>query len=276
MKTKALLIILLALNMQTIIAQEFSVGPTDDAHFFFHASKTENYGSEPLLRSRFSTSGEFRTDIALKFDISGCTFELPYERVLLKLYGTDDGVICPIRVLKFEHTYANYDWTESVINGAKRPGTNYAADSIAQLNFEGNYEEKFHQWDITEWVNAEKTAGRNIINLHVRQMSMPGSTFNDPIFFHSKENESGKKPLILIEKVQSGLIEINTSSDWAFVSNGKLVIKDSELSNMDIAVYSLSGNLIRIFRAENEFILTSDIKGLKVIKAGNRAMKIMF
>lgn len=273
MKTKALLLTLLAVSMHTIIAQEFSVGPTDDAHFFFHVSKTENYGSEPLLRTRFNTAGEFRTDVALKFDISDCTFAFPYDRVLLKLYGTDDGVVCPVRILKFEHNYANSNWTENTINGATRPGTNYATDSIAQLNFEGDFEEKYHQWDITEWVNAEKMAGRNIINLHVRQMNVTGSNFNDPIFFHSKENASGKKPLIVITKVQSGIKSEDSASDWAYVSSGNLIIRDSQISNQKIDIYNALGKHIRTISADETKKYIGDLKGFVIIKRDTQVLK---
>lgn len=266
--------VILAMTIQTSGAQEFIVGPTDDAHFFFHNSKTENYGSEPLLRARFNTYGEFRTDIALRFDISDCTIELPYDKVYLKLYGSDDGVVCPVRVLKFEHTYANINWTESSINGATRPGTNYLTDSIAQLNFEGDYDEKYHQWDITEWVNQEKTAERNIINLHVRQMNVSGSAFNDPMFFHSKENESGKKPLLVIQRVQSGLKEVNELSDWAYISNGKILFKDAELYNSDIYIYNLNGMLIRVIDKDVSEKSIDELKGLNIVKVGNKVIKL--
>lgn len=276
MKTKLLFLSIFIMTAHYGVAQEFSVGPTDDAHFYFHASKTENLGSETLLRARFNTAGEFRTDIAVKFDISDCSFELPYDKVLLKLYGSDDGVVCPVRVLKVASTYANYDWTESTINGSLRPATTFDVDNIAEINLEGDYEEKYHEWDITTWVNTEKASGRNIINLHIRQMSVPGSNFNDPTFFHSKENESGNKPLIVIQKTSSSVRNAKESSNWAYVSNGKLIVNENDYLNQDISIYSLSGHLIRTIKANDQDKSVGDLNGLNIIKAGHRAMKLVF
>lgn len=274
MNIKTLFFALMIIGVQQAISQTFSTGPTDDAYFYFHSSKTANYGSDALLRTRFSTSGEFRTDVAIKFDITASTLTPPYDRVVLKLYGTDDGVVCPVRILKIASTYTNYNWTESTINGALRPGTNFASDSIAQLNFEGDFVEKYHEWDITGWVNTEKAAGQNIINLHIRQMSVTGTTFNDPIFFHSKENTSGFQPLLVIQNVQSGLSSLQQETAWAYVNNGYLQLTDTSTSAQNIFIYSPSGSLVKQIATSDSQKWIGDLKGIFILRAGDNSMKL--
>jgi len=274
MNIKTLFFAILILGVQEAISQTYSTGPTDDSYFFFHSSKTDNFGSDALLRTRFSTSGEFRTDVAIKFDITASTLTPPYDRVVLKLYGTDDGVVCPVRILKIASTYTNYNWTEATINGAVRPGTNYATDSIAQVNFEGDFVEKYHEWDITNWVNTEKAAGRNIINLHIRQMSVTGTTFNDPIFFHSKENTSGFQPLLVLQNVQSGLSSLHQKTAWAYVTDGCLQITDPSVADKNINIYSPSGSLVKQIAASDTQKRIGDLKGIFILRVGDKSMKL--
>lgn len=274
MNIKTLFFAILILGVQEASSQTFSTGPTDDSYFYFHSSKTDNFGSDGLLRTRFSTSGEFRTDVAIKFDISASTLTPPYDKVVLNLYGTDDGVVCPVRILKIASTYTNYNWTESTINGALRPGTNFASDSIAQLNFEGDFVTKYHEWDITNWVNSEKAAGRNIINLHIRQMSVTGTTFNDPIFFHSKENTSGFQPLLVLQNVQSGLSSLQHETAWAYVIDGCLQLTDPSVADKNINIYSPSGSLVKQIAASDTQKRIGDLKGIFIIRAGDKSMKL--
>lgn len=268
-----------ALFATSTFAQE-SIGVTDDTHIFWANSKTDNFGSEEKLMVRFAPDGQFRRDIFLKFDLTSALTPAPYSKVTLQLYGNDEGLVgIPLRILKIAPDRANFDWKENSLIFSNKPATDYTTDNIAEIETEGDGDDKFFNWDITAWVNEQAAAGQKIISLHFRQISIPGTggAAVDPMYFHSKENPSGNKPSIILMAEGSSLEVDGESQSDVNVSEGILTATLANNETQVLSVFSLSG--VKILETEivgNASIDVSNISGPHIVKIADYSKVILF
>lgn len=260
-------------------AQE-SVVVTNDTYILWTSSKTDNFGSDERLMVRFSQDGPYRRDIFLKFDLSSATTPAPYDKVNLKIYGNDEGLVgIPLRVLKIAPDRANFNWSENSLIFSNKPATDYTNDNIAEIETEGDGDNKFFEWDITSWVNEQAAAGQKIISLHLRQMSIPGTggVAVDPMYFHSKENPSGNKPSIILHAMGNSIEANSVNRAEVSVYDG---ILSANLNNSDaetLSIYSLNG--VKVFETEisgQASIDVSNISGLHIVKLADYRKVVLF
>lgn len=253
---------------------------TDDTFLYWSSSKTESYGGEEQLIVRFSQDGQSRRDIYLKFDLEASQTKLPYEQVLLRLFGNDMGIAdIPLRILKISSNDVNFNWSEQSLIFSNRPTTNYQTDAISEIITSGDAEYKYFYWDITNWVNELANSGQKNISMHLRQISKVGTggAAVEPMYFYSKENASGKEPLIIINPNTPASIEEETSFPMVDISDGilnvNLVNKDSDL----LTIYTMSGAKVLEKRLNNDIkIDVSDIFGPHIIKLADFTQIILF
>lgn len=150
-----------------------TVQATADSYVRDGGSASTNYGSATELEAKQSTSG-FNRRAYLKFDIS--SFSSSISSAKLRLFGSlnDTGSI-----LFNANSISDTSWTESGItwNNAPSLGSTIGTATVV------NTTDAWYEFDITSFVQTEKTAGRNTISI-----AIAGSTSSSPFFgFASRE-----------------------------------------------------------------------------------------
>jgi len=203
MKTKLILLLLLTSVFSQIYSQTKNVKlvVSDDSYVFINKDISEPKGSEDYLQLRYSTNDN-RRDVFLKFDLNDVALSVPYNKVLLKLYMSDRGYVgVPIKVLKIQHTEANYNWSESTLCTSNAPIVDdNDENTIAEIITKGDDTGQYLEFDITNWVNEEKGAGRNIISLQIKALPAPRTDESGklPFKIYSKDKSTPNKPMLII------------------------------------------------------------------------------
>ena len=171
------------------VVSQTGLSPIADAYVRDGASATTNFGTATELQTQVSSVGSNR-ETYLKFDITTVT---GIVNAKLRLYGRlsdTSGTNIPAAV--YPVLTAAPDWVESgngSITWNNRPGTGAALTSTTVADNTA----RWFEWNIGDYVKAEKDAGRNIIKLAIKNTaaSTPYATFN------SKEADNNRPQLIL-------------------------------------------------------------------------------
>jgi Bacterial Ig domain/Carboxypeptidase regulatory-like domain/IPT/TIG domain/Beta-propeller repeat len=228
------------------VVSQTGLSATADAYVRDGASATTNFGTATELQTQVSATGSNR-ETYIKFDITTVT---GIVNAKLRLYGRlsdTSGTNVPATV--YPVLTSAPDLTESgsgSITWNNKPGTGPAITSVTVTNNTA----RWYEWNIGDYVKAEKDAGRNIIKLAIKNTaaSTPFATFN------SKEADSNRPQLILwTTQARNALLVANTTT----LGNGDNAIK-TRLQNLGYTVtVKGSGN--------NNAIQTSDATGKTLV-----------
>ncbi|MCX6267331.1 MAG: DNRLRE domain-containing protein [Bacteroidetes bacterium] len=185
MKTKKQLILLLLLGIlwsgmegQTVLT------PTDDSYIYAAGLKANDpYGmiNPDTLKTRKSVSSEeFTRETYVLFNIG--PFDTTFSSVKVKLYGT----VAETKRTQIFST--DTSWLEETLTGNNRPSGLYISDITLEPGT------GYYSWDVTNYVNQAVSEGRQRVSFIFKDIAGAISTKDTP--WHSKENPSGKAPLI--------------------------------------------------------------------------------
>lgn len=176
--------------------------PSDDVYTY---SNGDIRGMEPLLKSYFSTSGnQFRRIIYLKFDIT--TVPTQVDSVVLRLYtngwgtGGDNEHTFNVYPVAY-NTWAEDDLTYS--NYKEKAGPESSTILCSNSTDKGVAHAKgWMEWksnSLTTFVQDSAAAAKRYVSFRMREAKPVKSGSSAVIVeFHSKENESGFAPELVI------------------------------------------------------------------------------
>jgi hypothetical protein len=228
------------------VVSQTGLSPIADAYVRDGSSATTNFGTANELHTQVSSGGSNR-ETYLKFDITTVS---GIVNAKLRLYGrlTDtSGNNVPAAV--YPVLTSAPDWVESgngSITWNNKPATGSALTSATVIDNNA----RWYEWNIADYVKAERDAGRNIIKLAIKNTaaSTPYATFN------SKEADNNRPQLILwTTQARNALLVANTTS----LGDGDNGIK-TRLQNQGYTV-TVKGS------SNNNAIQTSDANGKTVV-----------
>ncbi|HSI07994.1 MAG TPA: DNRLRE domain-containing protein [Rariglobus sp.] len=180
-----------------ILAQAATLSPTADAFVRSGTYASLNYGAATTLSLKLTTPGDdWNRDAYLSFDLSGIT--APIATAKLRLYGGSgvSGASASVYGLAAPTT----SWTEGTggNNGATVTGITWnnkpAASSTAQASTILSAANAWNEWTLTNYLVAEKAAGRNLVTLVVKANGDIGSSI---ISLNSRTAASNPPLLVL-------------------------------------------------------------------------------
>jgi hypothetical protein len=144
-----------------------------------------NYGSASTLEAKNVTDASYDREIYLKFNLSGVS---AIGSGILRLFGQQSGTTSSVPMDLLGVSGAS--WSESTLTWNNRPAPTTA--TLATTNTIGSTA-RWYEWDITSFLQAEKSAGRNVVTLVLR---MPTNSQSQMIF-NSDEAASDQPELAL-------------------------------------------------------------------------------
>jgi PKD repeat protein len=163
-----------------------AVGPVADAHVQDGLRAGKNFGTASALDVRTGGTGDNRWTY-LRFDTGSAG---SISRAKLRLFGGLGGLRAS-SVGTAVHSAANTTWSEAAITWNNRPAA--AANALAVTTVSHVVGGRWYEWDVTDYVRAEKAAGRHVVTLVVRTTA--SSTAD--VSFRSKEAGSNPPQLLL-------------------------------------------------------------------------------
>ncbi len=158
--------------------------PSDDSYIYAGGTKANDpYGiiNPDTLKTRKSVaSEEFTRETYVLFNIG--KLDTTFSSVKVKLYGT----VAEAKRTQIFST--DTTWLEETLTGNNRPSGIYISDITLQPGT------GYYSWDVTNYLNQAVSEGRQRVSFIFKDMAGAVSTKDTP--WHSKENPSGKAPLI--------------------------------------------------------------------------------
>jgi hypothetical protein len=161
--------------------------PTADAYVRDGSYASTNYGTAQSLITKRGSTGYNRWSY-LKYDLVSLN-GLPIATAKLRLYGRLSNTQTS-SVTTAVYSSSNTSWTESTINWKNRPAS--ASTALKTATIAGTTA-KWYEWDVTSFIKTEKSAGRNLITLVLKNSTNSNPTTN----FNSKESTSNQPQLLI-------------------------------------------------------------------------------
>ena len=171
------------------VVSQTGLSPIADAYVRDGASATTNFGTANELQTQVSSVGSNR-ETYIKFDITAVT---GIVNAKLRLYGRlSDTLGTDFPATVYPVLTSAPDWVESgngSITWNNKPATGSALTSVTVIDNNA----RWYEWNIADYVKAEKDAGRNIVKLAIKNTAASTPT----AIFNSKENDNNRPQLIL-------------------------------------------------------------------------------
>lgn len=234
--------------------QQSTLAPLQDAYVRNgdYAAITHGTTDAAVLASKINataTTGYDRQSF-LRFDVSGVN---NISSAVLKVYGKiEDTRVAnlPIGV----YAVANTSWTEAALTWNNKPATGTTALQTATVTDSVG---RYYSWDITNYVQTEKAAGRNGISL-----ALLSSTGADPrVIWRSKEAGLTAPQLVISstpsaaklavsapEKAPVKLVTKLTSYPNPFDDNSTVSFFLEKPADVLLAVYDINGKQVAILK----------------------------
>ena len=161
-----------------------TLSPTADAYVRDGTSAAVNFGTATTLdQKNSSVAGNIRRTF-LRFSLSGVGSTVTQAK--LRLHGAS------VTSAKLVGVYAisNTTWGETTITYNNAPAIGAKQGSSQSVGLTAAYVE----WDLTSYVQAQKTAGATAVSFEVKQDVANNET---PTTFNSRENASNKPQLVV-------------------------------------------------------------------------------
>ena len=150
------------------------------------SSGTNNYGTDTELRARLSGSSS-NYETYLKFDLSSVSGGVSSAK--LRLYGHLDSTSI-LNVSQAIFAVSSTTWSETGITWNTRPPS--ATSPLATVVVPDGVL-RFYEWDITSYIQSEKSAGRKLVSLALKSTA----TSSPYTIFNSKEASSNWPQLVV-------------------------------------------------------------------------------
>jgi hypothetical protein len=137
------------------------IGPLADAFVRGGAYAAVNFGTRQVLEVDQTTDASSVRETYLRFDLRGVA---TIGTALLRLYGAVSdarSLNVPLTVLGSSNT----SWTETGLTWNNRPAVTTAVLASTAVP---DSTPRWHEWDLTSYLRAEKAAGRNLVTLILR------------------------------------------------------------------------------------------------------------
>ena len=235
-------------------SQQTTLAPLQDAYVRNgdYAAITHGTTDAAVLASKVNaaaTAGYDRQSF-LRFDVSGVS---NISAAVLRVYGKiEDTRVSnlPIGV----YAVANTTWTESALTWNNKPATGTTAlQSTVVTDSVGRY----YSWDITNYVQTEKAAGRNNISLAL----LSGTGADPRVIWRSKEagltapqlvisstTTAAKLAVTTPEKAPVKLTTTLTSYPNPFDENSTVSFFLEKPAEVLLAVYDINGKQVAILK----------------------------
>ena len=161
-----------------------TLNPAADAHVRDGTNAGVNFGTATALEQKNSSvAGNVRRTF-LRFSLSGVGSTVTQAK--LRLYGAS------VTTAKLVGVYAvsNVTWAETTITYNNAPAIGAKQGSSQSVGLTAAYVE----WDLTSYVQAQKTAGATAVSFEVKQDVANNET---PTTFNARENASNKPQLVV-------------------------------------------------------------------------------
>ena len=162
------------------------VNPAADAYVRSGTNASNNYGTATVIEVKTTTSPDTQRNSFVRFSMAGVAATVTSAR--LRLYGNAVTSMKSIGVF----SVSNITWVESGTGGitwANQPAMGGTALTSLTVNTTAAYVE----FDVTAYVQAQKTAGASAIALGVKSIT---ASDESPTTFNSKEGTN--KPMLVI------------------------------------------------------------------------------
>jgi hypothetical protein len=160
------------------------LSPTADAYVRDGTSAGTNFGTASTLVVKNSTAGNNRVSY-LRFSLAGVAGSVTAAR--LRLFGSRPTA-SPVTDSAF--SVASNSWVETGINWNNRPALGTRQGSGVAVGTAAAY----YEWDVTAFVNAQKSAGASEVSLAV---TMDSSVTASPDAFNAREAASNPPHLVV-------------------------------------------------------------------------------
>lgn len=172
-----------------------SLAPVADA-YVKGATPEVNYGAnaEMQIKRTFNAGNGKGRQAYLRFDTSNVAGGV-INRATLKIYGrlnsltaANQNIPCAV------FPVSNAAWTESLLTWANKPQPN-APQELARVNVTDDTA-RWYEFDVTNFINAERAAGRTTTGLLLRNMGR-GDAGDYYTVFNSKEATTNRPQLVI-------------------------------------------------------------------------------
>lgn len=155
-----------------------TITPIADAYTRDGASQFQNFGTDPQLLIKGTTTVDNIRRTLLKFDISGTSAA---DNVTLRLHGSAATSSPSVQL----QVYAGSDttWGQTTVNASNEPVANGSPLSTRTIS---GTTDQWYTWDVTQYIQAEQQAGHSLVTLLV--LSPFASTSNPVVEFDSRES----------------------------------------------------------------------------------------
>ncbi len=155
-----------------------------DAHVRDGSYAAQNFGASTELQLKKSAAGSNR-EIFLKFDLSTLT---TVSSAKLRLFGRIDSASEQPSVGVF--SASGTSWTEAGLTWNNRPpaGTTALATTTVATSTQ-----KWYEWDVTSYLQAQKAAGATFVTLVLRSL-----TTTTPHMIFSSDEATGNRPELVV------------------------------------------------------------------------------
>lgn len=179
-------IVLMAGLSMPVVAQ-IKLSPQADGYIYLAGEKMNNvYGTGDSLLTRYTKRGETTAHTFIRFDF----FDQPgsFKKATFHIYGGSDKA-------KLIDVFSAFgEWRETTLKGSE-------GGKPSRANFLGSFEvsatEKYHQVDITPYMNYVRSIGKNNLTLVLVEREQQADAAVS--YFHSAQNSSGKAPFLELE-----------------------------------------------------------------------------
>ncbi len=188
---------------QTAGPVDVNLAPRADAYVRDGASANSNFGENGgLVVKRSSTIGNTR-ETHVKFDLTGVAAGAG-QTVKLRLWGRLSDTINNNLILNL-YPVADATWGENSITWNTRP-----ASGATALDFDtiSGTTGRWYEWDVTNYVRAEKAAGRNGIAFALKR----ATATDTQILFNSDEAASNRPVLVIAAAAPAATITTTVAS----------------------------------------------------------------
>jgi hypothetical protein len=160
--------------------------PTADAHVR-DGNATTNFGTAATMEIKLSTTAGNNRWAYYKFDTSSAS---SVGSAVLRVYGALSGTTAT--VIKTQvFSCSNTTWSETGLTWNNKPASGTSAQSTVTLANSTSFQ--YFVWDVTNYVKAEKLAGRNVVTLVLKN-----SVASDPYTkWNSREATSNQPQLVI-------------------------------------------------------------------------------
>jgi hypothetical protein len=162
-----------------------TLAPAADAHVR-DGSATTNFGTATTLEVKNSTTAGNNRVVYLRFPLTGVGATVSNAR--LRLFGMRaSGTSASITDSAL--AVASTTWSETTLTWNNRPAVGAVQASVAIATTA-----RYYEWDVTAYVQAQRTAGATQISLAVRMDTAVGSS---PDTFNARE-ATGNRPQLVV------------------------------------------------------------------------------